>query len=265
MNVVAWIVTAVLTTLSASVVHADLVVPAGAQYSLSTGNVDLACTDIVVAGTLHLGAGTAVNVRNVAIQPGGLIDGGSGSLSLGGNWTNAGSFTSGTSTVAFRDICSVTTATLSGSNTFFSASFVSTTGKSYVLAAEQAQAVNSVLEIAGTSAQPIQLRSSAAHSVASLNLQTGGTQLIQHVGITDVWATGQWLAPGLVNEGGGGNASRWFGTVGSSTPIPTLADSWLIALMAMLAAVGGSRLYAGRRHKRSPLRIPEWRDPRTPL
>ncbi len=254
-----------MTILSASVAHADLVVPAGAQYSLSTGSVDLSCTDIVVAGTLRLGPGVAVNVRNVVIQPGGLIDGGSGSLSLGGNWTNVGTFISGTSAVAFRDICAVTTATLGGSNTFFSASFVSTTGKSYVLAAGQAQVVTSVLEIAGTSAQPIQFLSSAAHSVASLDLLTGGTQLVRHVGVTDVWATGQWLAPSLANEGGGGNASRWFGNVGASRPIPALANSLLIALMAMLAAVGGSRLYAGRRHKRSPLPISGGRDPRTPL
>jgi hypothetical protein len=107
--------------------------------------------------------------------------------------------------------------------------------------------VTSVLEISGTASNPIQFRSSAAGQVAFINLLIGGTQLIQHVGVTDVWATGQWLAPFQTNEGGGGNAHRWFGTPGGggggggggvSTAIPTLGNAALAALAALLAAAG---------------------------
>ena len=56
--------------------HADLVVPAGAVVSLSSGVVDLGCTDVVVAGTLLLGDGSVQ--RTARDHSGGRhVDGGS--------------------------------------------------------------------------------------------------------------------------------------------------------------------------------------------
>jgi hypothetical protein len=55
--------------------HADLVVPAGSVVNLGSGTVDLACTDVIVAGTLQLASGSIVNARHVTIQAGGAIDG----------------------------------------------------------------------------------------------------------------------------------------------------------------------------------------------
>ena len=101
------------------------------------------------------------------------------------------------------------------------------------------QTINNVLEIAGTAGSPVQFRSSAAGQVANINLVASGTQLIQHVGVTDVWATGQWLAPTLTNEGGGGNANRWFGGSGpGAAAIPAMSDAMLLALAVLLAASG---------------------------
>jgi hypothetical protein len=101
------------------------------------------------------------------------------------------------------------------------------------------QTVNNLLDIAGTTALPIQFRSSAAGQVAYITCYQWRADDPAR-GVTDVWATGQWLAPLLTNEGGGGNANRWFG--GSApvigTPIPTLADATLVALAALLAATG---------------------------
>ena len=199
--------------------HADLVVPSGGQYATGGGQTDLACTDVVVAGTLFVAGGSLVNVRHLTIQPGGTIEGGSGVIQLGGNWSNSGTFVAGTSTVRFIESCGLTSVTVDGSTAFFNASFVSTTGKTYTFAVGTTQTIAGMLEILGTAGNPIQFRSSTPGQVANINLLSGGTQSILHVGVTDVWATGQHLAPNQTNEGGGGNASNWFGST------PNVPDS----------------------------------------
>lgn len=225
--------------LAARLAWADLIVPSGSLASVGPGRVDLACTDVVVSGTLQVNSGQLRNVRSVTINPGGAIDGGSGLIEVGGNWTNSGTFIAGSGTVNFRDLCSFGNAVVMGSTTFYRASFVTGSGKNYVFAVGSTQTITALLEITGTAPQPIQFRSSIPGQVAFINLLTGGTQQIQHVGVTDVWATGQWLAPFLTNEGGGGNARRWFGTPDDVViPIPTLDRSALLALGALLAALG---------------------------
>jgi hypothetical protein len=224
------------------VAAADFIVPANATVSLNGGSVDLGCTDLIVAGTLQLGNGQVLNARNVTVQPGGALNGGSGTIALGGNWSNSGIFVAGIGTVQFGDLCAIASATVSGSSSFANARFVSSIGKNYVFAVGSTQTITGVLEITGTASQPIQFRSSAPGQVAYINLTATGTQQIVHVGVTDVWATGQWLAPGQQNEGGGGNANRWFGIPQSSEiPVPTLStlmQGLLATLLAVAAALG---------------------------
>lgn len=232
--------------------HADLVVPVNSVVNLASGTVDLACTDVIVAGTLELASGSVVNARHVTLEAGDTFDGGSGFVTLGGNWTNTGQFIPGASAVRFRDLCGLTSAAI-GNTTFSTASFVTAIGKNYVFAVGSTQIINDLLEIAGTTALPIQFRSSVAGQVASINLMASGVQQIQHVGVTDVWATGQWLAPALTNEGGGGNANRWFGggapVPAAAAPIPTLSGAAFVALVTLLAATGAWLL---RRRRPTP-------------
>jgi len=229
--------------LACSAARADLIVPSGGLISLAPGVVDLACTDVIVAGTLQVNSGQLNNVRSVTIQPGGVIDGGSGTIQVAGNWTNGGTFNAGTGTVNFRDLCAFGNAVIMGSTTFSGASFVTNSGKNYVFAVGSTQTITAFLEISGPAGNPIQFRSSLPGQVGFINLVNGGTQQIQHVGVTDIWATGQWLAPFLTNEGGGGNASRWFGTPSTvTTPIPTLDITLLIALSMLLAAAAAQVL-----------------------
>ena len=220
--------------------RADLVVPLGGQYTTGGAQTDLGCTDVVVAGTLLVSSGSLVNVRHVTIAAGGTVDGGSGVIQLGGNWSNGGAFTPGSSTVRFNDLCGLASATIGGSTTFFNARFASTSGKNHVFEVGTTQTVGGLLQIVGTTPNPIQFRSNAPGQVANINLLPQGTQSILHVGVTDVWATGQHLAPNLTNEGGGGNAFRWFGsaTAGGGKPIPTLGDLATLALAALLAGFG---------------------------
>ena len=205
--------------------HADLVVPSGGQSTTGGGQIDLGCTDVVVGGTLLVSSGGLVNVRHLTIQTGGTVDGGSGVIQLGGNWTNQGTFSAGTGTAQFRDLCSLASATIGG-----------------------------LLEITGTAPNPIQFRSGTPGQVAFINLVPAGAQQILHVGVTDVWATGQHLAPTLTNEGGGGNAFRWFR---SSSPgadelaVPTLGDLATLALAALLA---GFAIFDLRRRSRARAR-----------
>jgi len=223
--------------------RADLVVPPGGQYSTGGGLTDLACTDVVVAGTLLVAGGSLVNVRHVTIQPGGTIDGGSGLIQVGGNWSNSGTFVAGTSTVRFIDLCGLTSGTVGGNTVFFNARFSSATGKNHVFQVGTTQTISGLLEILGTSGNPIQFRSSAPGQVANINLLPAGTQSILHVGVTDIWATGQPLAPNQSNEGGGGNASNWFGSGGPpivpeiEEPIPSLGNLGLLGLGALLAGL----------------------------
>ena len=235
---------ALLIGIVAGQAKADLVVPVGATTSLGSGVVDLACTDLVVGGTVQVQSGAVRNVRNVTIQSGGAIDGGSGVIQVGGNWTANGSFVAGTGEVDFRDLCGVSAASISGNTTFFRASFVSTTSKNYAFGAGSTQKILSVLEISGATTNPVQFRSATPGQVAFIDLVNSGTQQIQHVGVTDVWSTGQCLAPGQSNQGGGGNAKNWFicssGGGGGSTPasIPALDAAALAALAALLAGSG---------------------------
>ncbi len=237
---------AIVVLLHPVLAAADVIVPVNAIGSLNGGTLDLGCTDLIVAGTLRVGSGQVLNARNVTIQPGGALDGGSGTIELGGNWSNSGGFLAGTSTVRFLDLCALASATISGSSSFANARFISSIGKTYVFAVGSTQTITSVLEITGTASQPIQFRSSAAGQVASINLTGSGTQQIVHVGVTDVFATGQHLAPGQTNEGGAGNAKGWFGTpIGppfppaALTPIPALSTLMLGVLAALLALVAG--------------------------
>jgi hypothetical protein len=221
--------------------HADYIVPANANSSLNGGTLNLSCTDLIVAGTFDVGSGVVRNARNVSVQPGGVVLGGSGSITLSGNWTLSptGQYVPGTSSVRFDETCGAGASTISARTSFYDVHFTSTSGKNFVFEANSTQTISHLFEFTGTASAPSQFRSSAAGQVAFIDLQPSGTQVISHVGVTDVWAIGQLLAPFETNEGGGGNARRWFGDPNVvQQPIPAIGNAALVALAAMLAGAG---------------------------
>jgi hypothetical protein len=227
-------------------VFAQVVVPSGAAFSLGGGNLDLGSTSLQVGGSFAVGSGNVQNADSVAILSGGNLDGGSGTLTLFGDWSNAGTFAAGTSTVNFID--GVAQANISGNSAFDNARFVSANGKNYVFAVGTTQSVSGLLTILGTSTQGIQFRSSTAGQVANINLLPGGSQNIQYVGVSDVHATGQHLAASQTNDGGTGNATGWFGSAAAGNTVPTPALTWMgLLLLALLLAV----LSAARRNGRA--------------
>lgn len=221
---------------------AQVVVPAGAAFALGGGSIDFGNTSLQVGGNFALGSGSAANVDNVSILAGGALDGGSGVLTLFGDWSNAGTFTAGTGSVNFIDD-GIAQSNISGNSTFDNVSFVSATGKNYVFAVGTTQSISGSLTILGSSTQGIQFRSSTAGQVANIDLLAGGTQSIQYVGVSDVHATGQHLAPNLTNDGGTGNAVGWFGAAAAANTVPTPTLSWigLLLLALLLATIAATR------------------------
>lgn len=224
--------------------HSAITVPAGGTLSLVGGAMDLGCTDITVAGNLQVGSAPITNVHNVTIQagasPDGTLDGGSGSITLAGNWSNSGTFIPGTGNIFFVDNSGcAASSTLGGNTTFYNLSLVSSLGKVYTFTPGTTQTTLHALTIQGTLVNPIQITSGTPGSPGFINLASGGTQNISHVGVSDNWATGQPLAPLLTNEGGTGNSRGWFGILLSlNTSIPALGAGGIGLLALILASFG---------------------------
>ncbi len=225
---------------------AQVVVPTGAAFSLGGGSIDLGNTSLQVGGSFAVGGGSVQNADSVSILSGGNLDGGSGALTLFGDWSNAGIFSGGTGTVNFVD-GGITQSNVSGNSTFDNVSFVSANGKNYVFAVGSTQSVSGLLTIQGSAAQGIQFKSAAAGQVANINLLAGGSQNIQYVGVSDVHATGQHLAANQTNDGGTGNATGWFGSAASNTvPTPALPGFGLLLLALLIAGFASFALPTSR-------------------
>ena len=222
--------------------QADMEVPAGTSSNTGGGVFDLGCSDLLVAGTLSLDEGQIINVRNVNIQAGGVINGNTGLISLSGNWSNVGSFAAGASTVNFVDnTACAASATVSGNSSFNNVNFTSTTGKTYTFAAGSTQQVLGLLTVSGTTAVPIVFVSSTPGQFASINLSVSGAQSFRNLSADWINATGLWLAAGQNNRNPNGHTSRMFG---DGEVVPTLDDTAL-ALLMLLILFGG--LWARRR------------------
>ncbi len=67
--------------------RADVIIPPTGFVGLASGEIDAACTDLIVSGTLNLDSGAFVRLRDVIVQPGGVLNGASGSITLSRNFT----------------------------------------------------------------------------------------------------------------------------------------------------------------------------------
>lgn len=206
---------------------AALVVPSGASLSIpSSGALDLGCTDLDVLGSLSVGAGQISQAATVGIGAGGTLEGGSGSITLGGDWNNDGTFVPGTSTVILADGCGSLPAQLAGNTTFHNLTLISTSGRTFVIPAGSNITVTGTLTLQGAPGQPIELTSSGP--------QTAIISLGPDAQVVRSNAT----VPPTVQ----------IGAIDPSTAIPTLNAYGLIGLAALLAAVAGRhRRLAGAR------------------
>lgn len=231
---------------------ASITIPPDARVDLDGGRVALAGGDITSQGALRLASGELADVGDVRLLAGNA-DLGSGQVTLLGDWENRATVIAGSSVVTFRDGPAALRRIL-GNASFATLSLVSANGSRYRLESGSTQRIATVLQIIGTGV-PIQIDVTAPGSIARLDLLPGGTQDIANVGVSDVYAVGQPLAPALANQGGRGNATGWFGSgtggpggpgvpVPQPTIVPTLSDGGLLLLALLFAAI------AWRRHRR---------------
>lgn len=208
----------------------SLSIPAGAAFQVAGGRIEAAGGDIRIDGLLGLGAGELRGVGALRIGAGGTADFGSGVATLTGDWENRGIFNAGMSRVELRDGLFAASAIL-GTNQFANLSLVSLTGKRYRFESGFTQRVAANLQIQGTG-PAIQVDVTTPGGLAYLDLLAGGTQSIANVGVSDVFATGQHLAPTQTNHGGNGNDDGWFGGGGPVVPaVPVPALSWPALLL----------------------------------
>ena len=253
----AWRAVAGACLLLAGTANADIIVPPGGTWS--GGVMDLACTDVVVNGTMNLAGLALTNVRNLTIGSTGSLTLGSGGLiTLAGTWNNGGSFTANNGGVAFVDThasCppgSIATAVI-GNTTFHNLSIISASGKLIQFTANSTQTVTGSLSLQGQPGTPLRIESTTPGSVsAALVLTSTGTQSLANLAVHGMSAPtpGQWLAPGQTNQATGGTVSRWFGmpSDGGATPIPTLSSFSLAGLGLGLAALAARRRKNTRSH-----------------
>jgi hypothetical protein len=208
-----------------------LSIPSGGTVQINGGRLALSGGDIRIDGRFALGSGELRGVGALRIGAGGTADFGSGVATLTGDWENRGIFNAGTSRVELRD-GPVAVSSILGTNAFANLSLVSLTGKRYRFESAFTQRVAANLQIQGTG-PAIQVDVTAPGSVAFLNLLPGGSQSIANVGVSDVHATGQPLAPTQTNQGGNGNDNGWFGGGGPvipPTPVPAVGWPMLLLL-----------------------------------
>jgi hypothetical protein len=203
---------------------AQVTVPPGGSLSIPAGaSLHLGCTDLNVQGNVSVGAGQISQAATIGITSSGVLDGGSGTISVGGNWNNFGTFVPGSSTVIFTDGCSTAPAQLTGNTVFYNLTLTSTNGRTFVLPAGHSITVDGTLTLQGLPGLPIQLVSSSEQT-AFVTLGAGA-QLVSS------YAT---VPPSILI--GAANIEA----------IPTLGEYGLFILTLLLAAIAVKQVSSGQ-------------------
>src|SRR5262249_38797582 len=118
------IATALLLTLAsaASAITQGILVGAGSSWVAADAEYDLGCNDPTNTGDLDLGTPTFAAVHNFSTL--GDMIATAASVSVGGNWSNTGTFDTGTSAFYFTDDCEEESSTITGETTFPSLSII---------------------------------------------------------------------------------------------------------------------------------------------
>ncbi|MGR3176772.1 MAG: PKD domain-containing protein, partial [Candidatus Anammoxibacter sp.] len=154
-----------------------------------------------------------LNLTDEDISNAGTLQIGTGAINLGGNWTNTGTFNSGTNgTVVFTGS---TASTITGTNNFFN--FTCTqAGKTLNFEVGKTQTITGIWTLTGITGNLISLRSSSAGTQWSVN--PSGTKNITFIDVKDSNNLGTVVNPASSSDSG--NNINWFSSVQTPTPTP---------------------------------------------
>ena len=187
----------------------NYIVEPGAQMNLgSRTTFSLNCINLDVQGSFFTANGVMSGANAVTI--GGLLDGGSGLINVGGHWTNFGRFEAGTGLVQFDGACMGTGPVVISGNNVFNDLQLAGSGMTYVFPAGQNTIVNGVLDLG-----------------VSNSLQSSGPGTAYIV-----------LGPGATVTG---DRSLFNVSIIQAAPIPTLSQYAFLLLMLSLLWHGGRR------------------------
>jgi hypothetical protein len=207
---------------------AQLTIPPGGSLSIPAGTtLNLGCTDLIDQGTVLVGAGQISQATTVDIAASGVLDGGSGTISLSGNWNNAGTFVPGSSTVIFTDFCGVAPLQLTGNTVFNNLTLTSTNGRTFVIPAGHNITVNGTLALQGVPGLPIQLVSSSGQT-AFIALGAGALLVTSNATVSPLVVIGA------------------FGAITDPPAIPTLGTYGLFILALLLAVIAAMQGFGGK-------------------
>jgi hypothetical protein len=218
----------------------QLGVGSGASVDLGTGSLNLGCADLTVTGTFSGGSVGFASARDVTIDPSGIVNGNAATLEVAGDWDNAGTFNSGTSTVALVDGCGLSSAVIAGDTTFASLDLTTTSGKLYSFTAASTQTITTALNLLGAAGNLLTIRSTVGGSEAFIDLQ--GSHDADYVDAEDNDATaGNTIFLGE-NSVKGSNTPGWL-----VAPVVPVFGVLGLALVALSLLSGGRRALASRR------------------
>ncbi|WP_157719150.1 IPTL-CTERM sorting domain-containing protein [Halopseudomonas salegens] len=140
--------------------QANFSVPPGGSFTVPAGgSFDVSCGLLDVQGEL-LNDGEITQAQDVDIAGSGTLNAGSGTLFVGQNWNNSGTFIPGNSTVVVDDSCGTDPIVFTGATTFNNLTIISNSGRTVLLPPGNGLVVNGTLTLQGAGAQPLVLESS---------------------------------------------------------------------------------------------------------
>ncbi len=232
--------------------------PACAAFTVGTGSsvdfadavVGLGCSDLTIAGSASATTANISGIANLNLS-GTFIAGGAG-VTLGGNFSDAGTFAGGTSTLDVVDTCGGAASAFSGSIGFYDLSITSATGKSIVFPVGANTGVTHFLTLRGTAGALLNIVSSAPGTQALLAVAAGAGQSIAYVDARDNKANAATIAPGpatAYHSVDGGDLSNWFaaGANGGGPATPAVAAPalgggfWLLLLALSFSGFAAAR------------------------